>query len=401
MMDVLTPRLVLVVALGSLVPAFQPACASEGTIGSNRLAREAKILAPKRAGNPLKTAAASTKAAASDSSSTSPSSRIGQPPTKPTDPFGDIVAQVNDILTKNSVTQKPLKALLGEITYQNTDFSSPLSMSIKEWLRQEFDQHDEIILLEPPRLRGIEVVEKPQTTAALAEIVGADVWLTGEYRKTDDGIDLRVPVRKRPGGQLLGIARTVLPARLIPVGMNTIPENLDGAQANQALEEKIAPLSSAQQEAAIRIEVWTDRGKGALYVEGDELLVLVRTNRDAYVRLYYTDATNQTYQIFPNRYHPEGKIPGNVVIRIPDPQDAFTFRVKAPFGVESITALASPKPFVDLDIATMNAGPFQKLTDGLRGLDVVSSTAQKNEIVRDRFVLTTIPLVGTTDPSWD
>jgi len=183
--------------------------------------------------------------------------------------------------------------------------------------------------------------------------------------------------------------------------VNDVPANLKEAQANQKLEEQIAPLASSQDEKALKIEVWVDRGKGAVYVEGDELLVLVRANREAYVQLYYTDATSQTYQIFPNRYHAEGKIPGNVVVRIPDPQDGFIFRIKEPFGVESIMALASTKPLGELNIATSSAGPFKKLERGLRGLDVVSAAAQKSDIVRDRFVITTIPSMGTSDASWD
>jgi hypothetical protein len=183
--------------------------------------------------------------------------------------------------------------------------------------------------------------------------------------------------------------------------VNKIPSNLEHAQTNQKIEEQIAPLASSQSEDSLKIEVWVDRGKGAVYVEGDELLVFLRANREAYVRLFYTDAANQTYQIFPNEYHPEGKIPGNVASRIPEPQDDFMFQIKAPFGIESIMALASTKPLGDFKIATSDAGPFQQVQNGIRGLAVVSSAAQKRDIVRDRVDFTTIPLVGTSDPSWD
>jgi hypothetical protein len=313
----------------------------------------------------------------------------------------EVVTQIKRILEENRVTQRPLKVLLGEITYQNTEYASPLDPSIKEWLRREFQYSPEVVLLDAPRLRGLEIIEKPKTTAALAELVGALVWLTGEYWKTASGIDLRISVRRRPGDQLLGVAKALLPPHLVPGGMNEIPGNLKEAQANQKIEEQIAPPASSLNEKSLQIEVWVDRGKGAVYVEGDELLVFVRTNRDAHVQLYYTDATNQTYQIFPNRYHLEGRIPGNVVVRIPEPQDGFIFRIKAPFGIESIMALASTKPLGDLKIGTSSAGPFQKLEGGLRGLEVVSSSAQKGDVVRDRFVVTTIPLTGTSDASWD
>jgi hypothetical protein len=310
----------------------------------------------------------------------------------------DIVAQVKELLDNAKVRQPPFNVLLGEITYQSTDFSTSASISIKDWLRRQFESSDDFVLVEPPRLRGIEVVEKPKSTGALAELAGADIWLTGEYWKTAGGIDLRLRVTKQLGNQFLGAAATSLPSGLIPVGANEVPANLAEALANQKIEEQIAPLANAQSDTGLNIEVWVDRGKGAVYVEGDQLLVFVRVNRDAYVRLYYTDATNQTYQIYPNRYHPEEKIPGKIVKRIPEPQDTFSFRVKAPFGIETLTALAGSRPFGDMQIASLDAGPFQKLPKGLRGLEVVSSAA-KGDVVRDRFVLTTVPSIRVSEPS--
>lgn len=383
-----THRLALALALGLFIPSVQVVCAPEEMNRSEvRMERYGAVAI---AATAISASSEPKKTAASVGSSQGEGA-----------PFREIVAQVKAILNKNKITQIPLAILLGEITYQNTEFASPLSVAIKARLRQEFQRFDEFAIMEPPRLRGLEIVEKPKSTAALAEIAGTDVWITGEYWKTGDRIDLRLSVRRRPGNQLLGVAKAFLPPRSVPAGMNEVPANLEQAQANQKIEQRIAPLSSSQNEASLKVEVWVDRGNGAVYVEGDELLAMVRVNRDAYVRLYYTDATNQTYQIFPNRYHPEGKIRGNVVTRIPEPQDAFTFRIKEPFGIESITALASTESLGDLNIATLSAGPFQKVEHGLRGLAVVSSAAQKREIVRDRIVLTTIPSMGTSDPSWD
>ena len=380
MLNESTLRFLRVVALGLLIPGLPIARATQEPQEHQALPERHSIVA----------AASRDKPAASIGSSQAEGA-----------PFREIVAQVKAILNKNKVTQRPLKVLLGEFTYQNSEYASELSVSVKEWLRREFQNSPEVVLLESPRLRGIEIVEKPKTTAALAEIVGAEVWLTGEFWKTANGIDLRISVTRRPGDQLLGVAKALLSPRLLPDGMNEAPANLKEAQANQKIEEQIAPLASSQSEKSLKVEVWVDRGKGAVYVEGDQLLVFVRANREAYVHLYYTDAKNQTYQIFPNRYHPESKIPGNVVVRIPEPQDAFIFRIKEPFGVESVTALASAKPLGDLKIAMSSVGPFQKIERGLRGLEVVSAAAQKSDVVRDRFVLTTVPSMGTSDPSWD
>ena len=316
-------------------------------------------------------------------------------------PFREIVNQVKSILDRYGITQRPARMLLGEMTYQSTEFASPLSGFLRERLFQEFQYAEEILLIEPPRLRGLEVVEKPKTTAALAAIAGVDAWLSGHYSETAEGLDLQLSVTRRPGNQVLGVVRVMIPSSALPGGVEALPANIKEALANQKFVEQIAPEAVSQANDSLKVEAWTDRGKSAVYVEGDELLVFVRVNRDAYVHLYYTDAANQTFRIFPNRYHADEKIPGNIVKRIPEPRDAFIFRIKEPFGVESITALASAKPLGDLNIATRSAGPFQRLERGIRGLEVVSSAAKKGQVVRDRFVVTTIPSMGTSDASWD
>ena len=324
-------------------------------------------------------------------------------PDASTDPFGEIVKRFKEILDKNNLMQKeiPIKILLAQITFQNTELASPLSDAILERLRGEFERFRGINLVDPPATRGLAVLRKPKTKAALAELVGADVWFSGEVWEINDGSEIRLTASRRQGNQLLGTVKAFLPSGALPVGVNKIPSNLKQAQTNQKIEEQIAPLASSQSEDSLKIEVWVDRGKGAVYVEGDELLVFLRANREAYVRLFYTDAANQTYQIFPNEYHPEGKIPGNVARRIPEPQDDFMFQIKAPFGIESIMALASTKPLGDFKIPTSDAGPFQQVQNGIRGLAVVPFAAQKGDVVRDRVDFTTIPLVGTSDPSWD
>src|SRR5262249_31320721 len=237
-----------------------------------------------------------------------------------------------------------------------------------------------------------------KTTREVAESIGVDAWLTGELRKTNGGIELSINVIRRSDSRHLGVAKVLLPSEVLPKDVNITAPNLKEVQANQKIEAQIAPPSSAQNDASLKIEVWVDRGKGAVYVEGDELIAMVRANRDAYIRLFYTDAGNQTYQVFPNEYHPDGKIRGNVVTRIPEPQDAFTFRIKAPFGIESIMALASAKPLEDLK-ETIDTGPFQQVKGGIRGLAVERRKAPKADVVRDSIVLTTIPAVTASDPS--
>jgi Domain of unknown function (DUF4384) len=344
-------------------------------------------------------------AAASQKTASSPASKPIGINLATTEPFENCCKQIKKILDENKITGPRRKILIREMIDQHTGFPTLLSPLVKDYLYLGCQRFDEMEFVEASiALRGLAVVAKPKSNAALAETIGADVWLTGELRKINDGIELKIDVVRRSGNQLLGVAKVLLPPEVLPPGVNIIAPNLKEAQVNQKIEEQIAPLASAQDDASLKVEVWVDRGEGAVYVEGEELIAMVRANRDAYILLFYTNAANQTYQIFPNEHHPEGKIRGNVVTRIPEPQDAFIFRIEAPFGIESIMALASSKPVEDLKMATSDAGPFQQIRGGLpeiRGLAVERRKAQKADLVRNSVVLTTIPAVRTSDPSWD
>lgn len=310
--------------------------------------------------------------------------------------LNDLFRSVVDELTQISRVQaglgRPIRAVLGEISYRNTDYGSPLSLFLKERLREQLTRSGDFVLVATPRLRGIGGISKPKLVTALAESSGADVVITGNYWDTPEGIDLFVSMRERSGDTLLGVSRCLLPSSVLPK-QPSAPANLEAARLNDLLQDQIVPPSAVDPAKPLKVEVWTDRGKGAIYTEGEELYIMLRVSQDAFIRLYYTDANNQTYQIFPNSYRPDGRVRAGSVLTIPGPEDRFAFRVKPPFGVESLTALASRKPFKDPEGAITPAGTFQRVSQGVRGIAVVSSSAGEGETVRDTTVLTTVSLM--------
>ncbi|GEM_PF-5542632 len=306
------------------------------------------------------------------------------------DPFRAIANELTQIARSLGTGQVPMKAVLGEISYRNTEFGSPLSVFMKGQLQEQLSRSGAFVLVEAPRLRTISVAQSPKSSTALAEASGADLVIIGNYWDTPEGVELFVSVRQRQGDVLLGVARAFLPTAALPRNTPVAPPNLESARLNERIEDRIAPLSGLQTANPLKVEVWTDRGKGAIYSDGEDVLILVRVNQDAYLRLYYTDANNQTYQVFPNLYRQEGRISGGKVVALPAQEDRFVFRVKSPFGVESITALVSRKPFGGPGGLGASSGPFLEVPQGIRGLEVVASSAGEGEVVRDRAVLTTV-----------
>ena len=118
----------------------------------------------------------------------------------------------------------------------------------------------------------------------------------------------------------------------------------------------------AVSEKSLQVEIWTDKGPNAIYSEGEKIVIKVRVNRDAFVRVYYTDAGNQTYRIFPNVYRQQARLRAGTVLTIPDVNDPLSLEVTGPFGVESITVLAGETPLKKPDEKGSPVGPYLRVS---------------------------------------
>ena len=106
----------------------------------------------------------------------------------------------------------------------------------------------------------------------------------------------------------------------------------------------------------IPIHIWTDRGDGGLYVEGDRLAVFVQTESDGYLRLIYRQVDGTIIQIFPNRMSGDERVIADQVVAIPDVEAAYDFVVQPPFGVEYLVAIAGSTPFAPPTGREVNGG---------------------------------------------
>ncbi len=89
------------------------------------------------------------------------------------------------------------------------------------------------------------------------------------------------------------------------------------------------------------IEVNVDK---PVYRVGDNVTIVVRTNRDSYLALYDISTQGEITQIFPNCYAQDNKIQGGKTYHIPTPSDEFDFLVEqGPPGMERIRAVGTLK----------------------------------------------------------
>ncbi|KPJ59256.1 MAG: hypothetical protein AMJ46_11835 [Latescibacteria bacterium DG_63] len=93
------------------------------------------------------------------------------------------------------------------------------------------------------------------------------------------------------------------------------------------------------------IDVWTDKGEGAVYYPGERIRVYFRASRDCYVTLYNIDTQGYVHLLYPSRPFESHFIMGGVTYRIPSRRDPFDLTVGGLHGVEYVEAVASVEPF--------------------------------------------------------
>jgi hypothetical protein len=105
-------------------------------------------------------------------------------------------------------------------------------------------------------------------------------------------------------------------------------------------EAVASPTPVPSHDAALQVDVWTDRGEGGVYRAGEEVSLYFQTSDDCYLTIYDIDTEGRVRLLFP-QYPDEGFVFGGMTYRIPDYYDRYSLRADGPAGVEFIHAVAS------------------------------------------------------------
>jgi hypothetical protein len=154
------------------------------------------------------------------------------------------------------------------------------------------------------------------------------------------------------------------------VPCSSLPQNLavDPSAAATTTASSLAGIASDSGKGNLKVSVSTERGAGAVYREGEKMVVLVTVNKAAYLKVFHVDASGVVRLILPNKFSPGLKLaqPG-AVIRIPDENDAFSFDMTPPFGTEFIKVVASTSPFAEDENRLSKGDSFAELGTDVRG----------------------------------
>jgi len=281
-----------------------------------------------------------------------------------------------NLVNKLQENFKVFRLALGNITFTESGVSSEFISYLKNKISNELTFYPVIKLISPEKIgqsllnakenyRGI---KRPDMPEILAELTDSDGILVGNYWDRFDALEFNLQIIQRSSATVLSSAHLKLPKSFIPTGMAYVPSNLNTfSQVNQLgnLED---------QESKYNVDVWVDRGDGAIYHAGEKLNVFVRSSQDCYLYLIYHDADGNDILIFPNSRQSNNRILGNIIYQIPDARDTFDFVVQPPFGSELLKAVVSSEPLPELKGRILSnglkllSGSFKENLMKLRGI---------------------------------
>jgi len=111
------------------------------------------------------------------------------------------------------------------------------------------------------------------------------------------------------------------------------------------LAKKVQDQVAAPAAANFGLKVSTNKKEGEPFVEGERLVIYVESEKDAYLKLDYYTAEGKVVHLVPNVFTNEARIQGGQKYSFGDEGAAAEFKISAPFGDETIKAMASTVPF--------------------------------------------------------
>lgn len=110
---------------------------------------------------------------------------------------------------------------------------------------------------------------------------------------------------------------------------------------------------------SIPLELTTHLGDQQTFFEGDEIQFLLSLGSDAYIYMYYIDATNKVMQILPSMEQINNHYSSGYFLTVPEYENHYRFTVNEPFGDEKVWIIASDRS-IDIDGSGMSIEDIRK-----------------------------------------
>lgn len=170
-----------------------------------------------------------------------------------------------------------------------------------------------------------------------SDLLGTDSELRGQLAYDGDSVTLSVALNDRAGVQIAA-AEQAIPVALLSAD---IVEQLQTATASGSVS------GCAVAENALAVELVASKGEGVSeFVEGEQIRFYARVDRDAFFYLFDLDSQQRATLLFPSAGTQPIRLASGMPIILPDDNVDYVLEVQAPFGKDTVLAVASETPLV-------------------------------------------------------
>jgi len=275
-------------------------------------------------------------------------------------------------------------------TYGDKKIGSSFSKYLETQLSLALGKSDRFKLFAKDQLEEIlEAIElslsdlsDSRQSSKLGELKAIQGLISGRFFDTDDTVQVFLELLDVETGTILSNTKIHIPKSEIPTSVSIKPQNYDDAL--YVLDE-LAEVENADNQDFI-VKLWTKRGNGGIYVDGEKLVINFYTNRNCYIKVYQIDVQKNMQLIFPNEFYSDNFIKDKRLYKIPDERYPFSFVLGEPYGTEFIKVIASTVQFADIEKSFENLG-ITSNSMVKRGLKVTKEKEQITELIISYTIL--------------
>ncbi|MFC1853593.1 DUF4384 domain-containing protein [candidate division CSSED10-310 bacterium] len=293
-----------------------------------------------------------------------PKNALDPIPTTPR-PLDDSLGElIEDIHLETA--EKP-KVLVGNFTYGDSRVPSSFGSYLKDKMQLLMVQSGQYMVLSGQSAQNMNASQKFDNQQSMRGLENqVNLFVSGRYWDVSEKVGVALMMQDNYD-QILYSREVEVDKRSIPNSINIKPDDLQNIKTHMQAFEELEPQKTSPE---FSIQVWPDKGDGAVYKEGEQVRFYFKTNRDCYLLLIHTDQNKTVQFLFPNTYARNNRIEKDKTYIIPDESYGFDITVTEPYGFEMIKALASTDQFDEIKRIEWDAIDEVFVQSSVRGLAV-------------------------------
>jgi hypothetical protein len=222
----------------------------------------------------------------------------------------------------------------------------------------------------------------PKQSLKMGKLKAIQGLISGRFFDTDETVQIFLELLNLETGMVLSSTEVRIPKNEIPTSVSIKPQKYNDSL--YVLDE-LAEVENADNQDFI-VKLWTKRGDGGIYVDGEKLIINFYTNRNCYIKVYHIDVQKNIQLIFPNQFYSDNFIKKKKLYKIPGEHYSFSFILGEPYGTEFVKVIASTVQFTDIEKSFENLGTTS-LSLVKRGLKVIQEKEQITELMISYTIL--------------